>query len=332
MVNGERQLQALVDRKKIVITESIIRRDLHLEDAEGTECLPTATIFDEIIDTLSIQEIIFVNQQLGDMSHHEKIFVTPSHTKKVFGNMRREGKGFSVRKQSRRKQRRDNEVLQPSGPIEPIADEAPNEEHVPTHSNDLLLSEITELKERVKKLKKKGGSRTHKLKRLYKVGRSARVVSFEDKGLGDQKDASKQGKKIDEIDQDAEVTLVDETHGRYSDNLMFDIGVLDNEEVFVGQDMAEKEVDMAEKDVSTANPVTTAGEVVTTASVEIPDELTLAQSLIEIKSVKPKAVTTAATTVTPVSTRPKGKGIVFHDQEEQAPISTPIVSSSQLSR
>ncbi|GJS25010.1 hypothetical protein Tco_0453642 [Tanacetum coccineum] len=41
---------------------------------------------------------------------------------------------------------------------------------------------------------------------------------------------------------------------------------------------------------------TIAGEVVTTASVEIPKELTLAQTLIEIKSAKPKAVTTAATT------------------------------------
>ncbi|GKF66057.1 hypothetical protein Tco_0192574, partial [Tanacetum coccineum] len=47
-VNRERQLQALVDKKNIVITESTIRRDLHLEDAEGTDCLPTATIFKEL--------------------------------------------------------------------------------------------------------------------------------------------------------------------------------------------------------------------------------------------------------------------------------------------
>ncbi|GJY50520.1 hypothetical protein Tco_0441367 [Tanacetum coccineum] len=43
--------------------------------------------------------------------------------------------------------------------------------------------EITSLKKRVKKLEKKGGSRTHKLKRLYKVGRSARVVSSEEASL-----------------------------------------------------------------------------------------------------------------------------------------------------
>ncbi|GJW11817.1 hypothetical protein Tco_1577644 [Tanacetum coccineum] len=76
--------------------------------------------------------------------------------------------------------------------------------------------------------------------------------------------------------------------------------------------------------VSVADPVTTVGEVVTTASVEIPKELTLAQTLMEIKSAKPKVVTTAATIVTPASSRPKAKGIVFHDQEEQAPASTPF--------
>ncbi|GKD02672.1 hypothetical protein Tco_1177646, partial [Tanacetum coccineum] len=39
-VNGERQIQVLVDKKKMVITEKSVRSDLMLEDAEGTECLP----------------------------------------------------------------------------------------------------------------------------------------------------------------------------------------------------------------------------------------------------------------------------------------------------
>ncbi|GJY78422.1 hypothetical protein Tco_0484223 [Tanacetum coccineum] len=157
---------------------------------------------------------------------------------------------------------------------------------------------ITSLKLRVKKLEKKGGSRTHKLKRLYKVGRSARVISSDEPSLGDQEDASKQGWKIDDIDKDAEITLVDETQGRYGD-----------EEVFAGQDMAEKDINVAEKEVSTADPVTTAGEVVTTASVEIStasptetiiaDDLTLTQTLIEIRSANPKV-----------------KGVVIGEQSE----------------
>ncbi|GKG10544.1 hypothetical protein Tco_0341944, partial [Tanacetum coccineum] len=46
-VNGERHLQVLVDKKKVIITETSIRSDLKLEDAGGTDCLPTATIFIE---------------------------------------------------------------------------------------------------------------------------------------------------------------------------------------------------------------------------------------------------------------------------------------------
>ncbi|GJY41121.1 hypothetical protein Tco_0428391 [Tanacetum coccineum] len=44
-VNEEVQLH---DRKKIIITESTMRRDLQLEDAEGVDCLPNATIFEQL--------------------------------------------------------------------------------------------------------------------------------------------------------------------------------------------------------------------------------------------------------------------------------------------
>ncbi|GKF16324.1 hypothetical protein Tco_0061242, partial [Tanacetum coccineum] len=72
-------------------------------------------------------------------------------------------------------------------------------------------------------------------------------------------------------------------------------GVLDDEEVFTGQDMAEKEINVAEKEVSTADPVTIVGEVVTINA----DDLTLAQTLIEIRSAKPKV-----------------KGVVIGEQSE----------------
>ncbi|GKE18701.1 hypothetical protein Tco_1426278, partial [Tanacetum coccineum] len=118
-VNEERQLQALVDKKKVIITETSIRSDLNLKDAGGTDCLPTATIFEELArmgplhgtnsvalwplqsyawpQTKNLIYPIFINQQLEDMSHHKKIYVIPSHTKKIFANMKREGKDFSGR-------------------------------------------------------------------------------------------------------------------------------------------------------------------------------------------------------------------------------------------
>ncbi|GKE27490.1 hypothetical protein Tco_1442874 [Tanacetum coccineum] len=48
MLLREVQLQALVDGKKVIITESTVRRDLHLEDAEGVDCLPNRTIIEQL--------------------------------------------------------------------------------------------------------------------------------------------------------------------------------------------------------------------------------------------------------------------------------------------
>ncbi|GKE98138.1 hypothetical protein Tco_0021489, partial [Tanacetum coccineum] len=296
-INGKVQIQALVDKKKVIITETSVRNDIQLEDAEGLSAKTTAS--NEFSSTMASAVICLATNQKFNFSKYifdnmvknlesgVKFLMYPSRETPLFPSMI-----VQAQEQSRRKQRKDTEDPQLSGLTEPVTDDTENMESVPTHSNNPLLSgedrlklnelmelctslsqrvldlektktsqaaEITELKKRVKKLERKRKSKPLGMKRLFKIGRSTQVVSSKDEGLGDQKDASKQGRKINEIDQYAEVTLVDETQGRYDDILMFDTGVLDNE-----QDMAEKEVDMAEKDVSTANPVTTASEVVTT--------------------------------------------------------------------
>nr|GEY49231.1 ribonuclease H-like domain-containing protein [Tanacetum cinerariifolium] len=106
-------------------------------------------------------------------------------------------------------------------------------------------NEIASLKRKVKKLENKNRSRTHRLKRLYKVSLTARVESFDnEESLGN--DASKQ-ERIDAIDADEEITMV-----------------------FA----AEQEV------ISAATT--------TTATITTVDDITLAQALMEIKSIKPK--------------------------------------------
>ncbi|GJS49009.1 hypothetical protein Tco_0599130 [Tanacetum coccineum] len=130
--------------------------------------------------------------------------------------------------------------------------------------------EIESLKRRVKKLEKKQRSRTHKLKRLYKVGLSAKVVSSDDEAsLGDQEDASKQGRKILNIDADEDITL-DNTHVD-TDLDIFGVHDLHGDEVFV-------EIE---------EPMVNAATTITTTIVD-EVEMTLAQTLIEIKSAKPK--------------------------------------------
>ncbi|GJR43611.1 hypothetical protein Tco_1311714 [Tanacetum coccineum] len=145
-VNGEVQIQALVDGKKVIITETSVRRALQLKDAEGTECLPNATIFEQLTlmgakttawnefsSTMASAVIclatnqkfifseyifdnmmknledgvkflmyprfvqVFLDKQVEGMTKHKAIYVTPSHTKKVFTNIKRGGKGFSGR-------------------------------------------------------------------------------------------------------------------------------------------------------------------------------------------------------------------------------------------
>ncbi|GJS03863.1 hypothetical protein Tco_0320371 [Tanacetum coccineum] len=381
-VNGERQLQALIDKKKVIITESSIRSDLHLEDAGGTDCLPTATIFEELarmgyekpsqkltfykaffspqwkflIHTItqclsakstawnefsstmaSLIICLATNQKfnlskyifdamLGDMSHHKKIYVNPSHTKKIFANMKREGKDFSGRitplfetmmvqptqdegvdsripadslqtpittqpsssrsqkKQSRRKQRKDAAITQ---------EELQQDDSVPTPSNDPPLSEkakdaqakeIADLKKRVQKLERKKKSRTTRLKRLKKVGMSSRVESFEDKE-----------------------SLVDDTQGRSDDAEMFDINDLHGDEINVDMPVGDnQEQSVKEREVDTSVEGSAAPTTI--------KEITLAQTLIQIKAAKPKVVTTAATTTT--TTRPKARGVVVQEPSE----------------
>ncbi|GKD25151.1 hypothetical protein Tco_1231365 [Tanacetum coccineum] len=129
-------------------------------------------------------------EELGEGSN---IPTNPQHTPTII----KPSTSQPQKKQPRRKQRKDTEVHQPSGSTEPITNEAANEEHVLTYSNDPLLSgeerlklnelmelytnlsqrvldlentktsqaaEITKLKERVKKLERRNKSRTPGLK------------------------------------------------------------------------------------------------------------------------------------------------------------------------
>nr|GEX24460.1 hypothetical protein [Tanacetum cinerariifolium] len=47
-INGETQLHAKVDGKKVVISEASIRRDLQFRDEGGADCLPNEVIFEQL--------------------------------------------------------------------------------------------------------------------------------------------------------------------------------------------------------------------------------------------------------------------------------------------
>nr|GEY56922.1 hypothetical protein [Tanacetum cinerariifolium] len=120
---------------------------------------------------------------------------------------------------------------------------------------------------------------------------------------------------IEEIYQNAEIALDDETQGRRNDDEMFLINDLAREEVVVDTTTSKLEEQIIE-DVSTVEPVTTADEVVTT-NVKDSDAPTTDQAM----------STTIPTTVTIVTTTvptPRTKGIIFHEQKQSQ---IPTVSS-----
>ncbi|GKA93880.1 hypothetical protein Tco_0815866, partial [Tanacetum coccineum] len=171
-------------------------------------------------------------------------------------------------------------------------------------------NEIAGLKRRVKKLEKKKSLRTHKLKRLNKVGLSAKVESSGDEeDLGE--DASKQGRRINAIDADEDITLVNVQDD--ADNEMFDVNVLNGEEVFV----AGQNENVVEEVVNVAQVSTTATTVTITT-----EEITLAQALKALKTSKPKVKvivfqepgkSTTTTTISSQQTYDKGKGIMIEE-------------------
>ncbi|GJR60486.1 putative ribonuclease H-like domain-containing protein [Tanacetum coccineum] len=393
-VNGEVQLQALVDGKKIVVTEAFVRRDLQLEDADGVDCLPNATTFEQLTlmgyeklsqkltfykaffspqwkflihtilqclsakttawnefsSTMSFAIICLATNQKFNFSKYifesmvknldtvvkflmqGKDFsgrVTPLFQTMVVQAQEEMGEGLAMsidphhtpiitqpqRKQkSRRSKEKDTKIPQSSVHSDPtnIADEAANEEpsmqlkelmdfctklqqRVLDLENTKIAQaqEITSLKKRVKKLEKKGGSRTHKFKRLYKGS-------------------------IDDIDADKDIYLVN-VH-RNED--MFRVNDLEGDEIVVESEVADKDVNLSVDEVTLAQALVSlkSAQVYEKCYVIKEPSIPVSAASTKVSIVIP---TTVATIITAVSSRPRAKGIVFHKQEqeqEQAPI------------
>ncbi|GJT15146.1 hypothetical protein Tco_0873852 [Tanacetum coccineum] len=247
------------------------------------------------------------------METHNRIYISPFHTKKIFAKMRRQGKDFSRREtplfptmvvqaqeemgegsamptdphhtpiitqpsssQPQRKQKyrrpkeKDTQAPQSSVPSDPtnIADEAVTKE--PSMQLKELMDFYTKLQQRVLDLENTKAAQAQEITSLkLRVGRSRRVESFEEESLGDQEDASKQG-RIDDIDVDKDIYLVNV----HRDEDMFGVNDLEGDE--------EKMDVIKEPSV----PVSAAST--------------------KVRTVIP---TTAAITITAVTSRPRAKGV-----------------------
>nr|GEX40289.1 hypothetical protein [Tanacetum cinerariifolium] len=201
-INEEGQLQALVDGKKVIITESIIRRDLQLEDGE-----------DEA-----------VNKEMNDSLERAATSATSLDAE--------QDRGKTSKTQSKATPNESGSQGTDSGGG-PRCQEAMRDtvtqtrsERVSKVSYDPLLVGVNTPRSGKDSLK------INKLMELCtnlqnKVGLSAIVESFKDKGLGEE-DASKQG-RIADIDSNEDIYLVN----IHKDKDIFVVNDLDGNEVII---------------------------------------------------------------------------------------------------
>ncbi|GJR70866.1 hypothetical protein Tco_0016931 [Tanacetum coccineum] len=181
-VNGEVQLQALVDGKKIIVTEASVRCDLQLNDEE-----------DEAI-----------NEEMDDSLVRATTTATGLDAEQDSGNINKT--------QSKA---------------------TPNEPGSPGTSSG-------------------GSPRRHET-----IGDTIAQTRFENVSKTSNDSLIIGGRKIDDIDKDASITLVHETHGRYCNEEMFDTGVLVGDEVLAEPKVTVKDVNLCVDEVTLAQALAT---------------------------------------------------------------------------
>nr|GEX16087.1 hypothetical protein [Tanacetum cinerariifolium] len=78
------RLQALIDRRDVIITEDTVRQALRLDDADSIDCLPNEEIFAELA-TMRYKKPS-TNAQVGDLSSHTTKYTSPALIQKQVPN------------------------------------------------------------------------------------------------------------------------------------------------------------------------------------------------------------------------------------------------------
>ncbi|GJU71088.1 putative reverse transcriptase domain-containing protein [Tanacetum coccineum] len=321
-VNGEQQLQALVDGKKIVVIEASVRRYLQLDDEEGTDCLPNVTIFEELTrmgyeklsQKLTFYKAFFSPQwkflihtilqclsaKTTAWNEFSSIMASAiiclatnqkfNFSKCIFESMM---KNLDI---SAQEEMGEGLAMPTDPPRIPIITQ-------PSSSQ-------TQRKQKSRRSKRKD----------TKVPQPSDPTNVADEAINEEPSMQLKElrRKIHDIDVDEDITL-ENVH----DAEMFDVNDLHGDEVFVEKEVPVKEVSVVGK-VNTASIATT---VIATTITEV--DITLAQALAELKSVKPKgttattattkgilvqepseSITTTTTTTTTIPSKDKGKGIM----------------------
>nr|GEY02713.1 putative ribonuclease H-like domain-containing protein [Tanacetum cinerariifolium] len=363
------RLQALVDKKKVVITEAIVRDALRLDDAEGFDCLPNEEIFAESarmgyekpLTKLTFYKAFFSSEwKVGkvfsgvDTPLFEGMLVgmieeggdAEEHVQDVVDDTTAQGVNTAVSGDDVQDQSIPSPTLPTPPPQQPqdlpsISQEALDAcaaltrrvEHL-EYDKVAQALEITKLKRRVKKLERGNKVKVLKLRRLKKVGTSQRSDTSDDTMI---EDASNQGRMIDALDSDAGVALMDDKEDKKKAE---EAKVAGDDQVQrrhakiykIDMDHASKVLSMQEGEPEVQKVV----DVVSTVKM-ITEVVTVASELVTVASITiaaaepqvPAAIITAAPVRVAAASTRRRKGVVIRDLEEE---STTIIPADTKSK
>nr|GEV99645.1 hypothetical protein [Tanacetum cinerariifolium] len=309
-VNDVPRLQALVDRKKVIITEATIREALRLDDTKSIDCLPNEEIFTELsrmgvgkgfsrVDTPLFEGMI-VTQQADEGAASVDVDAVPAAADAP-----------SIPSPTPTTQPLPQSQVLPTPPPSPIA-QPPSPQQQPQHSQPLYDAEIStdllhtlletcttltrrvenleqdkiaqtlkikKLKQRVKKLERRNKLKVSKLRRLKKVGTAQRVDTYEDTVMDDEV----------AVEKDAEIEENADVQGRQAESQaqIYKIDLEHADKVLRMQDDKIEPAELKEvvEVVTTAKLMT---EVVTAASATITAATTLITAAPRIMVEEPK--------------------------------------------
>nr|GFA46604.1 hypothetical protein [Tanacetum cinerariifolium] len=207
------RLQALVDKKKIVISEVVIREILQLDDAEGVVYLPNEEIFIGLAQ-MGYEKPTAMASAVICLSKGQRF----NFLKYIFDSLVRNVDSSSKFYIQPIEEGVVEAQVQVDDAVAAAIEENVTEDRVENLENDNAAQKlvIIKLKARVKKLEKANQIKSLKLRRLRKVRASKQDESFDA-----MEDVFNQGRMIDDMDKDEEIELVKdvdiaESEGRHA--------------------------------------------------------------------------------------------------------------------
>ncbi|GJT14113.1 hypothetical protein Tco_0861155 [Tanacetum coccineum] len=314
-ISDVKQIHATIDGKTILISELLVRSDLHFNDEDGITCLTNDAYLDNLcIDGQAFQEDTQLPQTSVPIPNvaDEDVFkewddrvVRATTTSASLDAAHASGVNTPESDEERIKHQKLTDNIPPTPYDSPLSGGyTPGSDKGRPDLNELMniCTKLSDRK-RIKKLERKAKSSILSLKkRLYKHFDSS------DDSLGEA-NASKQGRN--DSNKTEELNLSDKGSG--------------GTKVF-------NNTTAAEKDVNATEPVSIAGDVITTASV-IPDVgtagppnvSTAGPSISTAGDIFEDEMTTIADTLVAIrSTRPRTTSVVIRNVEEEPRRATPI--------